>query len=631
MNKILILVCIQFAFLGTKSQELLKDMETNPYLKSREARKTTKNKSASKTLPLPFIDDFSVVSGIPDQSLWLNRNVFVNATYGINPPSIGVATFDAVNEFGYLYESVDAKTSPTDTLTSQYINLSSADKGSTFLSFYYQPQGHGNMPEFNDSLILNFISRDSLFRVWHANGTSFTSFINDTLEIEDTVNVPDTLMFKRVQLKIEDDYFFADSFQLQFVNYANIPAIGSRPSDRTNKDHWHIDYVKLNDGREATEETEPDMAFVEPPTSFMKDYNSVPWTHYEKVMTKQIQDVGYYVRNNENADRSLDKLIMYVTDLNTGESNDFYPGQTSFGPLANMRINTSFDDQIYYDYDPNEDSASFEISCVLESDKNYDYLPNNFTSKVLHFKDYYAYDDGTAEKTYGVDADRAKVAYRYYNYKGDSLKAVNMYFVRNKEEYAGVQNFTFCVWDDANGEPGELIYAETGIRPVIKDSLNEFVTLKLDTALYIDEGGYFIGWKQNSDLLMSVGYDANTIRRNRIFFNVQSTWYKSQYGGSLMMRPVFGAREFPAPEKSANINLEIMPNPSMGEISILNFDDNEMQGQIQVFDFMGKKMFEQNASTAEIINLSHLNNGMYIITFFPTNNKPRSTRLIISK
>lgn len=629
MNRLIAFICVQIILIGVlKAQEFLRDLEINPYLNKEQVERKAKHKSADISLPLPFIDDFSDVSGYPNQELWMNRNIFINTNYGINPPSIGVATFDAVDEFGNIYETVNVATSPADTLTSQLINLVNADRQSTYLSFYYQPQGHGNAPENKDSLILNFISKDSVFRVWHANGVSLDTFVKNTLGIDTLLN--DTLLFKRVYLKLEDEAYFTDSFQLQFINYANIPSIASRASDRINKDHWHIDYVYLNDGRLPNEESEPDLAFVEPPTSFMKDYSSVPWRHYEKAIVKQYLGVDFHIRNNEDDLRSMDMLTLLVTDVNTGEFKDFYPGQETFSPKSNKFIATRYD-KAYLDYNPDVERASFEISGKLDPDKDYDYKPNNHCSRIIDFDDYYAYDDGTAEKAYGVDADRAKVAYKFYNYKGDSLKAVQMYFLRNKEEYAGVQNFTFCVWSDFNGEPGELIYAETGVRPIITDALNEFATIELDTALYIEEGTFYVGWKQNSDLLMSVGYDANTIRRNRIFFNVQSNWYKSEFSGSLMMRPVFGAREFEAPQKSANVALEIKPNPSVGQISILNFDGEEMNGQIQVFDFMGKKLYEQNASTAENINLSHLNNGMYIVTFFPDNNKPRSARLIISK
>ncbi|MDA3891024.1 MAG: T9SS type A sorting domain-containing protein [Salinivirgaceae bacterium] len=633
MKSYLVLIMAQLIFATAFSQEFLNDLEFNPALINKTVERQATHKSANAKLSLPFFDDFSVISGYPNPDLWENDDVFINATYGINPPSIGVATFDAVNANGYIYESLSVSTSPADRLTSNIIDMSSADMATSYLSFYYQPQGYGNAPEKNDSLVLNVISKDSVYRIWYANGTDYESFLRDVLKIDslkvDRGNL-DTLEFKLVHLKLDNPEFFTDSFQIQFVNYANIPTIGSRPSDRTNKDHWHIDYVKLDDNRSDSDTVFTDLAMVEPPTHFLRDYSSMPWSHYNLAIDKQIVDIKYHIRNNARIPLSMNELPQYVTDLSTGNIYDYYISQKTFAPFENNDDLIGDASELTSAWHGDVESVEFEISGEYETTSSSDLLQNNIAKRTVKFDDYYAYDDGTAEKVYGVDADRAKVAYKYNTYKGDSLKAVQMYFARNKEEEKGVENFTLCVWDDYDGKPGELIRAETGKRPIIGDNLNEFCTIYLDSSLYV-EGTFYIGWKQNSDLLMSVGFDANTKRRERIFFNVNSTWYNTEFEGSLMMRPVFGEREYDAPKKAANIALEIMPNPSSGHISIIDNDGEDMQGVIHVFNYLGRKVYEQNANESESINLSHLNNGMYIVTFFPNNARPRSTRLVISK
>lgn len=125
---------------------------------------------------LPFVDDFSNYTGYPNNTLWKDRKCFINNTYAINPPSIGVATFDALDENGKIYAHADRSAFPADTLTSVLIRLDSNFtqhrpmrlSDSIYFSFYYQPGGGcssnppvgwgrlGDEPERDDRLVLEF-------------------------------------------------------------------------------------------------------------------------------------------------------------------------------------------------------------------------------------------------------------------------------------------------------------------------------------------------------------------------------------------------------------------------------------------------------------------------------------------
>ena len=107
------------------SQEIVSDLISNSALSgSKEIIK--ENKSA---LSVPFIDDFSNNSYYPDSNLWKDNSVFINRNYGVNPITIGVATFDGLNENGRAYNITLTGTDSenADTLTSQKIDLSSID------------------------------------------------------------------------------------------------------------------------------------------------------------------------------------------------------------------------------------------------------------------------------------------------------------------------------------------------------------------------------------------------------------------------------------------------------------------------------------------------------------------------
>jgi hypothetical protein len=112
-------------------------------------KKTTKL-FKQNSMELPFFDDFSYIDkfGIdsnitkqnPFDTLWENSTIFLNATMGVNPPSVGVATFDGLDKNGVPYNLGGVNvSSPADTLLSRPINLSSHgfNDSTVYLSFFY--------------------------------------------------------------------------------------------------------------------------------------------------------------------------------------------------------------------------------------------------------------------------------------------------------------------------------------------------------------------------------------------------------------------------------------------------------------------------------------------------------------
>ncbi len=138
---------------------------------SNKKQKSIKNSSA---LVLPFFDDFSVSNVYPDSKKWEDNYVYVNRHFAYSPPNIGVATFDALDAQGKVYEDANWIDFVADHLTSVPIRLDSlfspiarklSPADSVYLSFYYQPQGRGNDPEPWDTLLLQMAYRtgDTVF------------------------------------------------------------------------------------------------------------------------------------------------------------------------------------------------------------------------------------------------------------------------------------------------------------------------------------------------------------------------------------------------------------------------------------------------------------------------------------
>jgi len=78
-------------------------------------------------------------------------------------------------------------------------------------------------------------------------------------------------------------------------------------------------------------------------------------------------------------------------------------------------------------------------------------------------------------------------------------------------------------------------------------------------------------------------------------------------------------------------NISVYPNPSNGIFNIAVDDDNDIQS-IEVFDLLGKKVFEANdlSGANAIINLQNASKGMYLIKV-KTINGVAKERIAITK
>lgn len=181
------LLSIFFAFFLSYSygQEILTGLQQNSLLVKESMKEQCKESQEYPAVILPFFDDFSYNSLFPDPALWMDRKGFVNNTFPIYPPTIGVVTLDALDENGKIYSHASSVPFPADTLTSRPIRLDSifspervlGIRDSIYFSFYYQPGGGtysypyleweriGDAPETGDKLVLEFgyATEDSIF------------------------------------------------------------------------------------------------------------------------------------------------------------------------------------------------------------------------------------------------------------------------------------------------------------------------------------------------------------------------------------------------------------------------------------------------------------------------------------
>lgn len=546
---------------------------------------------------------FNIISD--PEAYWLDDNAYHNYRFAKDPWTLGVVTFDGLDRNGYPYNNF---TSPTargiaDILTSKPIDMSALNAGNeVYLSFLYQTEGFGDVPESNDSLILEFYSPvvDQWFRIWSAQGEPVSDF-------------------KKVHLKIDDNKYFQKGFQMRFKNYGSLAG---------SLDHFHLDYVHLRASSGPTDTAFKDFAFVYPVGSFLKDYTSVPWDHYKNNPTGKMNNkTKFTVRNGSQIAENSQDGNVWIQYAGTTEGNfvlsDYeltgHDPATNYAPLATIVSYHDFSNGYRFDENKPGDSQVFDLFATATV--QYSQLTiNDSTSGKQVFSNYYAYDDGSAEQAYGVTGAQSMLAYKFTPYENDSLIGVKMHFVPTVQNVSN-HLFLLTVWDDNNGKPGNKIYEDEFFfprSPKYESAQNKFTDYYLkDTMKLRINGSFYVGWRQMEGDKLCIGLDRNINNQDKIFYSVNNgnTWINSAYEGSLMIRPIFstamdatlGIEKIDRPSEMV---FDLYPNPFHDLIKI-NTNNVDFRG-VMVVDLQGKIILQTNSEEKEI-NLSHLNSGIYLV------------------
>ncbi len=596
--------------------------------------KSTEN---AEQLNLPFFDDFSTSSVFPDPGLWEDKYAFINSSYPVEPVSIGVATLDAIDDEGNIYATGNDIT-PSDTLTSRPINLSGY-KGTgqpVTLSFWYQAGGKGEPPEEKDTLLLELYSpKDNLWTgsAWKAEIWPTDTFIQVIISI--------------------DDSLFQDGFKFRFRNYTSISSkeVVQGQGALSNSDQWHLDYIQL-DNRSVEEHTRiNDITFIEPLRSTLRQYESVPWSHIDNVITdERIDTIPIFIRNAYERmappdDSTTVTRQYFIKDLN---NNTYFIEPYPAGGITEKFINNAIIDRgdrfkPYYQH-TGSDAGLFEVAAYFKNTEHY--KGNDTVKRIEKFLDYYAYDDGTAEYGFGISGESSRgalLAYRFKLYKADTIRAVDFYFNKTRNNFTSSKSFKLCIWDNYKGLPGDLIYPEDLDRspylyPDTSKGLNEFTRYSPDTLLIVSDTIY-VGWQQTTEEFLNLGYDINNANKKNILTNITGIWKSFDESpsieGSLMIRLVMGTRQITTSAKeTVKINeelLNIYPNPADEYINIqypFSIDDYNLS--VTIYDFSGRTIY-MSGKAAPVINISGLSPGLYVLRLSGHGFAPVNKKFIISR
>jgi hypothetical protein len=569
----------QFVEFAPVPNKLLKESKGSPFFSRINARNT-----------FPFWDDFS--SGL-DTLKWDFSGTTYTETIGINPPSIGMLLFDGVDENGTPYSVQQTEQGNADKITSKPFDLSvsgATTSNSLYLSFFWQLGGRGELPDENDVLILEFLNADNTWStVWSQTGGVLldrTAFQQEVIQID--------LRFQHAE------------FKFRFFTKGRL----SGPFDS-----WLIDYIFLNTNQNTTNQTFRDRSLTRRNRLRLGDFGAYP----RELLADENQNwstVSNEFLNLENRFRAME----YSIAIGDTTSQLVFPinENTPFDPVPNSKERRSFESRTLANIPIPENNSELEISTSLTSGDglffeingsdttrhlNVDFRDNDQVKTYFPLRDFFAYDNGSADYAAGINQRSGLLAVQYNTPSEVYLKGISINFTNPRQANQAVD---ILVWKDLNEKP---IFRKEALIP-IKQANEQFLYFSLDTDIKVN-GPFYIGFAQFTDDFIFVGLDKTNDFGEKIFYNVVGAWVQNkEVKGSLMIRPHISLDTPFIEAEIPDEKLRIYPNPVE---SYLNIEG--IFSQIRIFDSFGREIFlERILSTkGEIVNFKGQRSGIYVL------------------
>ncbi|MCE3278806.1 MAG: hypothetical protein K0S44_997 [Bacteroidetes bacterium] len=518
----------------------------------------------------------------------------------ISPPTIGVATFDGVNAGGYPYNFFASSSSSgkADTLTSKPIDLNFPTDTSVYFSFFYQAQGRGNFPDPADSIILEFKAplTGAWHHVWAKRGVNSSS--TDSI-------------WKLVMIHITNPAFLKSGFQFRFTNWATLSGNG---------DQWNIDYVYLDKGRNFADTVFKDVTFVYDTPSLLNTYTAVPWRQYSTSLMKSRYSAT--IRNNNTAP-SYGGFGYQISENNLPVGPVYSGGAINYEPFDIIGYDTTISSSkppVNYVIPALTEKTEYSIKSWLYSSPDNDFSNNDTVVHKQRFDNYFSYDDGSAEASYGLSgALHAQIAEKFTLNVADTLQCVDIYF---NPTWLNASTFTFTlkVWGSTGGSPGPVIYLNPTLdTPKYNQSGHDrFTRYCFDAPVYLSAGTtFFVGLDQNTNQPLNIGLDKNINTRTYSYQNTNGSWMNMSTTGTLMIRPVLGAGSevigIAEPSLSKDGLFTVYPNPANYQLYLRSDQSLQTRLSYSIMDISGRTILSNITGVSEPIDISELSSGVYFI------------------
>ncbi|MCA1746792.1 MAG: T9SS type A sorting domain-containing protein, partial [Bacteroidales bacterium] len=335
--------------------------------------------------------------------------------------------------------------------------------------------------------------------------------------------------------------------------------------------------------------------------------------------------------NNDSAIRNVTRSASIYDEV---WDNLYDPGNSSTQDILPQTAVSHNISAIYPFQFARGDTASYLTKAWLRTDA-FDNKQNDTIYRRQLFRDYFAYDDGTAERAYGLRGQgsaNGRFAVRFTSFIADELGGVDIYFTQLKDSLNLGYYYKFMVWDDDNGMPGDILYEDAPDNAVeYADSLNTFIRYKFKETVSIS-GTFYVGLLQYNQFLLNVGMDINKPATGNLLYNLGNEWQPSSAPGSLMLRP-FVMRSYSSDDgrKPGITNLRIGPNPA-GDYLFVEPSPEAAAARIQlsVYDITGRVVDSYGEVGREVFT-GHLPEGVYLFRFTSDKFHFKTERIIIKR
>ena len=549
---------------------------------------------STDTLVPPFTDDFSYPSDKPSPALWQDAKVWVNDEMALFQNSLGVATFDGLNENGFAYkENALGSDSLADVLTSAYIDLQGLSN--VYLSFQLQEGGRGELPSNADSIVVEYWSPVTAdwTQVWGQKGSGTSG------------------PFSSIILPVQGANYLQKGFRFRFAAY------GARAGAY---DIWNVDYVQLDKDRNPGDTiiTEPAIARAHPLIIGSGAYTSWPWwvSNASSVANRPSTLEFIYRRNGAVPSGGW--------SLNLGqfrwEENGVLVQQTTAVPvITNTQHNQ---DQTFTVSVPSAAMISFSGPTTVSTKVWFDgsaagFRSNDTVRGTLTLDNYLALDDGSAERAYAVQnvvGGRVAQKFKVGGLGGsDTLKGMYFNFVDAGEAYTST--FRMAVWApaDSGDGPGNILYMSDSLyRPFTGYYRGDMMPYELDSSISLNAyAEVWLGYICTSSNPMYLGLDQQRTLPSGMprYYGDGFNWYQSLEPGVAMMRPYFRYSPTDMAVEELAQDFKVYPNPSSGSLSI-----ESPSAHYVLRTLTGATVAAGHVEGYNNLELHHLDAGLYILS-----------------
>lgn len=586
-----------------QAQALLQPLQQEQPVPQRSKQAYQQLRAAA--LSLPFFDDFA--SGeILDDTRWQGSGVYLNDRYALRPITKNVVSLDGLNSLGQPYSASTSVPGPSDTLTSAPLQLSSlVPADSVYLSFYWQSGGLGDTPDLTENnqryLVLEFFDNSGAWQeVWRqpAVGT-----VTD---------------FAQVFVGLRESRYFHSDFRFRFRN------VGQRNGML---DVWNLDYVELYKNRRKGQSTTRDVAISQPVSRLLQHYTAMPSRQFILAPEAALAPEVSATLNNLSGLPAAITWRGYLKKLSEATADTFLRGEALITGNARQYTISGVPSLSGINL-PQSGYFALQHGILLDTEElSQQQRANDSTQRTTQFRDYFAYDDGSAEASYSfvTTTGNTQVAQRYDLVQADQLSAFRVYFPRVGRDISNT-SITFRVWKDEGGVPGEVLYSQN-FTVQYTDSLNKFYEVQLERPLPLN-GTFYIGWSQVGTLYVNLGFDRNEQANDRRFTYTAATGWQpeNRFAGALMLRPVLVGEALSVDDELYKQAMKIYPNPSSGTVYL-----SEPYEQVQVYDLTGRLVLQAGYKGArQPLQLGHLSPGVYTLRIF-NRETVISKKLILTK